>query len=100
VRVCRPEVLWVLKIIAGRNQDLADLFAVVSEPTDFAEVREVLSKVRNDALQHRIDDESARLDSDRIFAESLSARFSATSSGAARRSWTEFKRRFREVTSD
>ena len=97
VRVCRPESLWVLKLVAGRNQDLADLFAMSSEPVDLKEVRGFLSEVRNAALSKRFEDEWLRLNSDRIFTESQSARFLPSSSESARRSWAQFKRRFRDV---
>jgi hypothetical protein len=99
VRVCRPEALWVLKLIPGRNQDLGDLFAISSEPVDVGEIRNFLDGVRNDVLKRRLMDESRRLDSDRIFAESQSARFLATSSESARKSWSLFKRRFTEIVS-
>lgn len=99
VRVCRPEALWVLKLIAGRNQDLGDPFAISGEPTDNGEVRRFLAEVTNPALQKRLEDEASRLESNRIFAESLSARLLPTSSESARRSWDQFKRRFVQLTS-
>lgn len=97
VRVCRPEALWVLKLVAGRNQDLADLFAISSETVNVEEIRTFLGKVENDALRSRFRDEARRLRSDRIFNESESARFSRTSSESARSAWIHFKRRFSEI---
>lgn len=97
VRVCRPEALWVLKLLAGRNQDLADLFAISSEPVNVPEIRELLAKVGNEALRRKFKDEARRLRSDRIFFDSQSARFSRASSEAARSTWTHFKRRFSEI---
>ena len=99
VRVCRPEALWVLKLIPGRNQDLGDLFAIASEPVEVKEIRDFLAGVRNQALKARFEDEAKRLGSERIFAESQSARFLPSSSETAQLSWARFKRRFLEITS-
>jgi len=99
VRVCRPEALWVLKLIAGRNQDLGDLFAIGSEPIDVKEIRDFLAGVGSPALKARFEDEAKRLRSERIYAESLSARFLPTLSDTAKPSWARFKRRFLEITS-
>jgi hypothetical protein len=97
VRVCRPEAIWVLKLIAGRNQDLSDLFAISPEPVDTREIRGFLAGVANPALKDRLEDEARRLASAQIYADSLSARFLTTSSADARRSWGRFKRRFYEI---
>jgi hypothetical protein len=99
VRVCRPEALWALKIVAGRDQDLADLFAICSEPIDIDETRDFLRTVGNVALRARIADERLRLDSGKILSESLSARFLPSSTDSARKSWVRFKRLFTEIVS-
>jgi hypothetical protein len=99
VRVCRPEALWVLKIIAGRNQDLGDLYALSTEAVDLGEVRGILCQVMNPALRERLGDEAHRLEPRKIYADSQAERFLRSSSGTAQRTWEEFKRRFSEVIS-
>jgi hypothetical protein len=81
VRVCRPEALWVLKILFGRNQDLGDLFALSSEAVDLGEVRGILRQVMNPALRERLEDEAPRLGSRGIYADSQGGRFLRSSSG-------------------
>jgi hypothetical protein len=98
VRVCRPEALWVLKLVAGRNQDLGDLFAISAEPVNFAEVREFLASLSNPALQERLTEEEHRLSTDRILKEALGARFTGSSTDTARQSWERFKLQFHELT--
>lgn len=44
VAVARPEALWVLKLLAGRKQDIGDLFSIAEEPVDATEVRDKLSE--------------------------------------------------------
>lgn len=97
VRVCRPEALWVLKLIAGRDQDLADLFAISAEPINTPEIREFFAEVSNRALVDRFIDEESRLESEKIFSDSLSARFLSKSADADRRSWNRFKTLFSQV---
>jgi hypothetical protein len=99
VTVVRPEVLWTLKVIAGRNQDLGDLFAISSEAINVEEIREFLAKMDTPALREKVKDESLRLGSDRILMESMSARFLPSSSDNAKKSWARFLRLFAAATS-
>lgn len=99
VRVCRPEALWALKLISGRDQDLGDLFAISTEPVDTREIRTLLAQVKNRALEDRFKDEEARLNTSKIFADSMSSRFLASSGDTARRSWDRFRRMFLEMVS-
>lgn len=99
VRVCRPEALWVLKLIAGRDQDLGDLFALSTVTVDVDEIRSFLAKAMNEPLQSRLKDEARRLDSGKIYLDSLSARFLPTSSESAREVWKRFRERFDYIVS-
>lgn len=41
--VARPEALWVLKLLAGRSQDITDLFTIAGETINTEEIRMKLS---------------------------------------------------------
>lgn len=97
IRICRPEALWVLKLISGRDQDLADLFAISAEPINIAEIRELFAGVTNDALIERFNVEESRLRSEKIFSDSLSSRFLPKSADKDRRAWSRFKSIFGQV---
>lgn len=99
VRVCRPEALWALKLIAGRDQDLGDLFAIASETVDIAEIRSFLASVMNEPLRARLKDEARRLELGKIYADSLSSRFLRTSSEASRIAWSRFLELFKTIVS-
>jgi hypothetical protein len=99
VKVCRPEALWVLKLIAGRDQDLGDLFALSTVTVDTDEIRRFLAKAMNEPLQMRLKDEARRLDSGKIYMDSLSARFLPTSPESARAVWKRFRERFDYIVS-
>src|SRR5580693_3483436 len=53
-RVARPEALWALKLQAGRDQDLTDLFAIAKEPVSSEEVAELFRSLRTPALSEKI----------------------------------------------
>lgn len=99
IHVCRPEALWALKLLAGRDQDLSDLFAIAEEPVSVPEVTEFLATIRNSALDARLEDEGHRLRTKKIFADSLSARFLPIDSVSARALWNRFVHLFSRITS-
>jgi hypothetical protein len=78
VRVCRPEALWALKLVAARDQDLSDLFAISEEPVEFG-------------LVARLQQVPVRLQSRKIFLDALSARSMRTKGQvASQRGWERF----------
>lgn len=53
VAVARPEAIWAMKLVAGRPQDLTDLYSMAGLPIDIASVRELLSTVSNPSLTQK-----------------------------------------------
>lgn len=99
VQVCRPEALWVLKLVAGRDQDLGDLFALSRERVDIEEIRDYLVQIKNDSLARKLRREAARLRSDKIYLDSCASRFLRSSTEESRIEWDRFVRLFQSILS-
>jgi hypothetical protein len=74
VMVARPEAIWVLKIVAGRDQDIADLFAISGEPIDESEVREALQSVLSPRVAGKLAQVTIKASSRKIYSDALSSR--------------------------
>ena len=55
VKVVRTEGLWAMKILAGRPQDLTDLFGIMAQPVNLREVRELFGTLMQPALRNKLD---------------------------------------------
>jgi hypothetical protein len=94
VPVARPAALWVLKLVAGRDQDLSDLFAISGEPFETSEVRGELERAMNPALRDKLARIPARIATPKICSDALSARAMGKPNAAKNvQAW----RRFREL---
>jgi len=94
VALARPEVLWVLKLIAGRPQDLTDLFAINREPMDDSAVTEMLSRLRTPALAAKFERIEAKMSSEIEYADALSRRgLGSPESPRNRAEWSAFRAR-------
>jgi hypothetical protein len=98
VIVARPEALWLLKLIAGRDQDLADLFAISEEPIDESEVRVALETLLNPRLEAKLGRVVSRLKSKKIYSDTLSSRALGKQSDQANiLAWSRFLRRVASI---
>src|ERR1700674_331355 len=71
-RVARPEALWALKLQAGRDQDLTDLFAIAAEPVSSAEVRALFESLRTTSLLEKLACVETKLHDTRIYDDARS----------------------------
>jgi len=94
VRVARPEAVWLLKLLAGRTQDLSDLFAIDQEPIDDREISAMLASLPRAGLQRTTRRISLLLESADLYRDSLS-RWSLGSPEMPqnKRHWSRFKAR-------
>lgn len=93
VTVARPEALWLTKIVAGRDQDLADLFAISEEPIDDSEVRAVLESLANARLEAKLKGVVTRLGSKKVYSDALSSRALGKQDDPSNlRAWSKFMR--------
>ncbi len=72
IPIARPEALWALKLQSGRDQDLSDLFALMDQPTDVREVRELFERLAADSLSRKFQNVLSKLGERRLFEDSLS----------------------------
>ncbi len=94
VRVVRPEGLWVLKLVAGRPQDLSDLFAIHEQAINGDEISSMLTSLNSPRLRATADRVSKLLDSPILYADSLSRwALGSPELPKNRAAWTAFKER-------
>lgn len=72
--VARPEALWVLKLLAGRPQDITDLFAMVETPVDLAEIASKLGTLNGPSVTRTIQRTVYRVSADKDYEDALSRR--------------------------
>ncbi|MGA7860321.1 MAG: nucleotidyl transferase AbiEii/AbiGii toxin family protein [Thermoplasmata archaeon] len=94
VRVARPEALWVLKLLAGRPQDLSDLFAIRQQAIETYEVSSMLASLNSPKLRLTVDRVSKLLESPALYRDSLSRwELGSPELPQHRAEWTTFRQR-------
>jgi Nucleotidyl transferase AbiEii toxin, Type IV TA system len=94
IRTVRPEGLWVLKLLAGRPQDLSDLFAIREEPLDESVVAGKLATLRAPGLSTAWNEVGQRLRSEAEYRDALSRwALGSPSSPKNVREWGRFRER-------
>lgn len=96
VEVARPEAIWALKLQSGRAQDITDLFAIRREPVSAEEVRTLFETVKSDRLIAKLERVESNLKDPKLYIDSRS-RLGLRDSEGARREWTAFEGRVREM---
>lgn len=100
ILVARAEALWVLKLLAGRAQDLTDLFAMSGWRFDHAEVRGKLDQLADKDTRAHFRRVRARLESDKEYKDALSRRgFGRPTAATNRAKWERFRQLTIELTS-
>lgn len=90
--VARAEAIWVLKLLAGRPQDVTDLFAIFQWPVNLTEVGEKLKQLRDKRVEVGLKRLSNRLLSDKEYQDALSRRSLGSPANARNLSlWSKFK---------
>jgi hypothetical protein len=74
VSVVRIEALWALKLQAGRDSDLTDLFVISDQPSDLRQVVQVFTELSTPSLTAKLSRVRARLGDRRLYEDSLSRR--------------------------
>lgn len=72
VSVARIEALWALKLLAGRDQDLADLLALSDRQIRVAEIRAFLAEHPNSGLTKRTNLLKEKLASPKTYLDTIS----------------------------
>jgi len=91
--VARPEALWVLKLLAGRPEDLTDLFVISERSVDSSEISSMLSALSGRQVTSHLRSVASRLDSDKEYRDALSRRGLGSPTDAKNQKlWAKFKR--------
>jgi hypothetical protein len=96
--VARPEALWTLKLLAGRPQDLTDLFMMMHEPVDSSEVKNELRLLLGLGLDERRETLTQLLGDEREFRDALSRReLGSPKAAKLRKEWDRFRNRVEDM---
>jgi hypothetical protein len=91
--VARPEALWVLKLLAGRPEDLTDLFVISEWPVDSSDIASELERLEDSRVRSHLNGVASRLATDRECADALSRRgLGSPTNPRNQKLWTKFKR--------
>ncbi|HWG91671.1 MAG TPA: nucleotidyl transferase AbiEii/AbiGii toxin family protein [Candidatus Thermoplasmatota archaeon] len=98
VPVCRLEAFVALKIQAGREKDLSDLFVLRDEKINAKEIQEMFQSLRTSTLEAKLRLVLKRLDDEKIFNDSM-ARLGLNRRGKLDRGaeWAKFKAKMRAI---
>lgn len=72
VSVARIEVIWLLKLLAGRRTDISDLLSLSGQEIDVREVRGLLGEHVNESLKEHVNRLRSQLASPRTYSDALS----------------------------
>jgi hypothetical protein len=90
--IARPEVLWVLKLLAGRPQDLTDLFVISGWSVDSTEITSELKQLADPKVRTHLRDVASRLSTGKEYSDALSRRGLGSPTDAQnQRLWKKFK---------
>jgi len=89
--VVRLEGLWALKLLAGRDTDLTDLFGLSSRPVDLEEVRSLFDSLSTPSLERKLSAVRSRVLEDKLYTDSLSRlRLGSPSQRSNKAAWRHF----------
>lgn len=72
VSVARPEAVWALKLQAGRDQDLLDLYAIFDTPFEMGAVISLFRSFNSETLKEKLSLTSEKVDSKKLFEDAVS----------------------------
>jgi hypothetical protein len=72
IPIARPEALWALKLQAGRDQDLTDLFAISKVPVKSHEVRSLFQSLMVPTLAQKLRTVEMKLADEKLYNDSRS----------------------------
>lgn len=90
--VARPEALWVLKLLAGRPEDLTDLFVISEWKVDSSDIASELKRLEDSRVRSHLDGVASRLATNREYLDALSRRGLGSPANPRNQNlWTKFK---------
>ena len=96
--VCRPQALWALKLLAGRPQDVSDLFVLSDVSAPLEEVRALFESLWCPTLRRKLERVAATLADERVYRDACSRRsLGPPDAERNRRLWRAFRGRVASV---
>lgn len=94
VSVCRPTALFALKLLAGRTQDLGDMFSMSTADVDVFEIRSVLASMGSPSLEAKMNLVSRRVGDPKTYRDVCSrAAAGSPEKSENRRRWRTLEER-------
>jgi nucleotidyltransferase AbiEii toxin of type IV toxin-antitoxin system len=97
VPIARPEAMWAMKLQAGRDQDLTDLFAISNEPVNEQEVRSLFESLMVPSLAEKLRAVQRKLAAEKLYLDSRS-RMGLRESPELRARWMRFREQVSNAT--
>lgn len=72
IPVARLEAIWLMKLQAGRDQDITDLFSVFGQQCSSADVRAEVRRHRSPTLSRKLEATIQKIRSSKLYEDSLS----------------------------
>ncbi len=72
VPIARPEAIWALKLQAGRDQDIGDLFSISRHSIDASEIISLFRLLRSKTLSDRLEKVRGKLHEPKLYEDSIS----------------------------
>lgn len=100
VKVVRLEGLWAMKVLAGRPQDLTDLFGIMAQSVSLSEIREIFDSLEQPALRRKFNSTVKWMHEPKSYVDSLSRlRLGSPQLRENRSAWEHFVKMVMTATS-
>lgn len=90
IPIARTEALWALKLQAGRDQDITDLFSIMNIPVKSKEVRDMFLKLWTEDLANKLAKTVKRTEAQKVYEDSMS-RIAMKQTEKSRNDWKRFQ---------
>lgn len=89
IPVARIEALWALKLQAGRDQDVTDLFSIYGRECSQAEIKEEFQSFNSETLSNKLKQTVRKMGSEKLYLDSMS-RLGKKPNNESRNRWRTF----------
>ncbi len=72
VPIARPEAIWALKLQAGRDQDIGDLFSICRYSVNPSEITSLFRLLRSKTLSNKLEKVKDKLKDPKLYEDSIS----------------------------
>lgn len=91
IPVARPEAIWALKLQAGRDQDITDLFSISDIKVDSNEVRGLFESLTTESLKKKLRKTLSKVDTKKLFLDSMARTGMSSKDHKSVVNWDKFR---------